>query len=52
MKKLYCVIWGKYRNFKKHKTSYILEKTLVHSIIVNVKININKYLKKNNQLKY
>ena len=26
MKKLYCVICGKFRKFKKHKISYILEK--------------------------
>ena len=33
MKKLYCVICGKYRKFEKPKTSYLLEKTLVLSII-------------------
>ena len=33
MKKLYCVICGKYRKFEKHKTSYLLGKTLVFSII-------------------
>ena len=33
MKKLYCVICGKYRKFEKPKTSYFLEKTLVPSII-------------------
>ena len=33
MKKLYCVICGEYRKFKKPKTSYLLEKTLVLSII-------------------
>ena len=33
MKKLYCVISGKYRKFEKPKTSYFLEKTLVLSII-------------------
>ena len=33
MKKLYCVICGKDRKFKKPKTSYLLEKTLVLSII-------------------
>ena len=32
-KKLYCVICGKYRKFEKPKISYILEKTLVLSII-------------------
>ena len=33
MKKLYCVICGKYRKFEKPKISYILEKTLVLYII-------------------
>ena len=32
MKKLYCVICGKYRTFKNPKISYICEKTLVLSI--------------------
>ena len=33
MKKLHCVIWGKYKKSEKLKISYILEKTLVLSII-------------------
>ena len=33
MKKLHCVICGKYRKFEKPNISYILEKTLVLSII-------------------
>ena len=33
MKKIYCVIYGKYRKFKNPKVSYIFEKTLVLSII-------------------
>ena len=33
MKKVYCVICGKCRKFEKSKMSYILEKTLVLSII-------------------
>ena len=33
MKKIYCVIWGKYRKFEKPKISYLLEKTLVLYII-------------------
>ena len=33
MKKIYCVISGKYRKFKKPEISYIFEKTLVFSII-------------------
>ena len=33
MKRLYCVICGKYRKFEKPKISFILEKSLVLSII-------------------
>ena len=33
MKKLFCVICSKYRKFQKPKISYLLEKTLVLSII-------------------
>ena len=33
MKRLYCVICGKYRKFEKPKISFILEKVLVLSII-------------------
>ena len=33
MKKLYCVICDKYRKFEKPKRLYLLEKTLVLSII-------------------
>ena len=33
MKKLYCVICGKYRKFEKAKISYLLKKTLFLSII-------------------
>ena len=35
MKKLHCVICGKYRKFEKPKISDILRKTLVISIICN-----------------
>ena len=35
MKKLYCGICGNYRKFEKPKISYLLEKTLVLSIICN-----------------
>ena len=53
MKKLYCFICGKYRKFKKPKKSYILERTLVISIICSkCKNKDEKYLKKKNQLKY
>ena len=33
MRQLYCVICSKYRKFEKPKISYLLEKTLVLSII-------------------
>ena len=33
MKKLYCTICSRYRKFEKPKISYLLEKTLVLSII-------------------
>ena len=33
MKKLYCIICGKYRKFEKPKISYLFEKTLALSII-------------------
>ena len=33
MEKIYCVISGKYRKFKKPKISYIFEKTLALCII-------------------
>ena len=33
MKKLHCVLCGKYKKSKKPKISYLLEKTLVLSII-------------------
>ena len=33
MKKIYCVICGKYRKIEKPKISYLLEKKLVLSII-------------------
>ena len=35
MKKLYCVLCGKYRKFGKLKVSYLLEKTLVLSVSCN-----------------
>ena len=33
MKKLYCVKYGKYRNFKNLKILYIFKKTLIISIV-------------------
>ena len=35
MKKLYCIICGKYRKFEKPKIIYFLQTTLVLSIICN-----------------
>ena len=49
MKYLYCVICGKYRKFEKPKKSYILEITLVLSVICS---KCKKYIKKKNQLRY
>ena len=50
MKKLHCVICN--IKFEKPKISYLLEKTLVLSIIaVSARMKI-KCLKKKNQLKY
>ena len=43
MKKLYCVICGKYRKIEKSKISYILEKTFVLFIICShAKMKIKK----------
>ena len=53
MKKLYCVICGKYRKFEKPKISYFLEKALVLSIICSKCKNENeKKIRKKMQLKY
>ena len=53
MKKLYCVICGKYRKFEKPKISYLLEKTLVLSVICRkCKNEGENYSKKKNQLRY
>ena len=53
MKKVYCIICGKYRKFEKPKISYLLKKTLVPSIICSKCKNENKkYLEKKNQLRY
>ena len=44
MKKLYCVICGKYEKFEKPKISYLLEKALVLSIICSKFKNEEKKL--------
>ena len=53
MKKLYCVICGKYRNVEKPKMPYLLEKTLVLSIMCSkCKNEDEKLFKKEKQLGY
>ena len=50
MKKLYCVIYSRYRKFAKPKISFFSEKTLALFIICSKwKNEDKKYLKKNNQ---
>ena len=44
MKKLYCVICGKYRKFEQPKISHLLEKTLVLFIICSKCKNEDKKL--------
>ena len=44
MKKLYCVICGKYRKFEKPKTLYLQEKTLLLSNICSRCKNEDKKL--------
>ena len=44
MSKLYCVIYVKYRKFEKPKISYLLEKTLVLSIICSKCKNEDEWL--------
>ena len=46
MKKIYCVICGKYRKFEKSKISCLLEKTLVSLLFaVSAKMKIKKIFK-------
>ena len=53
MKKFYCAICGKYRKSEKPKIPYLLEKTLVLSIVCgSCKNEYEKKLKKKKQLKY
>ena len=57
MKKLYCVICGKYMKFEKPKISYLLEKTFQKKAFfllfgVCTKKKMKKYLKKKNRLRY
>ena len=50
MKILYCVICGKYRKFEKLKISYLLEKTLVISLICSKCKNEDENLFKEEEL--
>ena len=50
MKKLYCVICGKYRKFEKPIISYFLQKTLVLSIICSKCKNQDQKLFKKEEL--
>ena len=50
MKKLFCVICGKYRKFEKLKMLYLLEKTLVLCIIFKKYKNVDKKLFKEGEL--
>ena len=53
MKKIYCIICGNYRKLKNPKISYILDKTLVLSIICDkCSSEDKKIFKEENQLKY
>ena len=53
MKKLYYLIRGKCRKFKKPQTRYICDKTLLFSSICNkCGSEDEKILKKKNQIKY
>ena len=45
MKKIYCVIWGKYRKFEKPKISYLLEKTVLPIICSKCKHEDEKIFK-------
>ena len=45
MKKIYCVIWGKYRKFEKPKISYLLEKTVLFIIFKKFKNEDEKIFK-------
>ena len=50
MKKFYCIICRKYRKFEKPKISYLLEKTLVLSIICSKCKNEDKRTFKEEEL--
>ena len=54
IKKLSCLIYGKYRKFERPKISYIFGKTLVLSVISSTSKDKDekKYLKKKNPLRH
>ena len=52
MKKIYCIICGKYRKSEKAKVSYFLQKTLVLSIICSkLKTEYEKLFKEEESIK-
>ena len=52
MKKIYCIICGKYRKSEKAKVSYFLQKTLVLSIICGkLKTEYEKLFKEEESIK-
>ena len=52
MKKIYCIICGKYRKSEKSKVSYFLQKTLVLSIICSkLKTEYEKLFKEEESIK-
>ena len=50
MKKLYCIICGKYRKFEKPKISFILEKALLSIICCKCKNEDEKIFKEEESL--
>ena len=53
MKKIYCVLCGKYRKFKNSfKVSYIIKATVLSIICSKCENEDEKYLNKKNQLRY
>ena len=53
MKKIYCIVCGKYRKFKNPKISYKFKKTLFLSIICSKSGNIDeKIFKEDESIEY
>ena len=49
---MYCNVCNKYRKFKTTKISYTFLKKVFLLFTISVVMNMKKYLKKNNLLKY